>query len=208
MSSQAHCWSLLRGTALDINSCSESETARLDNGPSRRREVSVSDRTDLKYTCVSFAARRLGLVDPLTSFEEFPVTRGGLDDRHKPTDQGTDGQLMRRAERGSVLVEAAFVLPVFFLLILGAFDLLWCETAKSSLNYLAQQASVCLGTTGCNVYTYVPADANTVGLNPANVSAPVVVPGFPHSTVTITYKYTPIGPFFPSVTLTSSATSP
>lgn len=108
-----------------------------------------------------------------------------------------------REDSGSILVEAAFVFPIFLLLILGAFDLLWAETAKANLNFLTQQAVVCLETTGCDANAYIANNAAVVGLDPAKLTATVT-----GKTVHAEYAYAPVGPDFPHITLSATAVAP
>lgn len=105
--------------------------------------------------------------------------------------------------RGSVLVEAAFIFPIFLLLVLGAFDLLWAETTRANVAFLAQQAAVCLERSGCDAAAYIAGNAAMVGLDPAKLSAVVT-----KTTVRIEYRYDPVGPDFPHITLRAVAVIP
>jgi Flp pilus assembly protein TadG len=118
--------------------------------------------------------------------------------------RAAEGKRLR--ERGSAIVEFALILPLFLALILGGMDLFLCEMAKSNLSYIATQAANC-GVTGCSVQSYVNTAAPGLSLNPKDITVKQSVPSKGEYTVTLDTQYKPIGPVFPSVALTASATS-
>ena len=105
-------------------------------------------------------------------------------------------------QKGTALVEFALVLPVFLLLVLGAMDLSFCQMAKSNLNYLATQAANCSAKKSCNVQGYVNDSALGLSMNPKAIT--VTQEG---DTVTLSTTYRPIGPVFPKVALSATATA-
>jgi hypothetical protein len=122
----------------------------------------------------------------------------------------------RKAQRGSVLVEIALVLPVLLLIVLGGIDLDLMVTAKSSLNYVAGQTAQCMAhNVGCVPATFGTSEGAGLGLKrgsitvtPLTPNCPPAVPGTPCTAqVQVTYAWAPISPFFKSATLTSIATA-
>jgi hypothetical protein len=106
----------------------------------------------------------------------------------------------RHREAGSILIEAAMLIPLFIFLFLSAADLILAETAKSNVGYLAQNAANCTLQPGCNPAAYVSGAASGLSMNNTNLS---VTAG--KGTATVNYTTTPIGPFFPSLNLKSTA---
>lgn len=107
-----------------------------------------------------------------------------------------------RNQKGTALIEFALVLPVFLLLVLGAMDLSFCQMAKSNLGYLTTQAANCAAKQGCNVQGYVDGSAPGLSLDPTAIT--VTRSG---DTVTLSTLYKPIGPVFPKVQLSVTATA-
>jgi Flp pilus assembly protein TadG len=116
-------------------------------------------------------------------------------------------------QRGSVLVEMAIVLPVLLLLILGGIDLDLMVTSKSALNYVASETARCAAhNPGCVPSAFAQVTATGLGLKGAlSISASPNCPpptGSPcTATVTASYSWSPLSPFFRPVTLTSTATA-
>ena len=117
----------------------------------------------------------------------------------------------RKAQRGSVMVEMALVLPILLLLVIGGIDLDLMVTAKSALNYVAGEAARCgAQVPGCSPSASAMNQAPGLGLKAANVNVTLGPCGPALSnpcTVTVTYLWAPISPFFKSTTLTSIATA-
>ena len=116
----------------------------------------------------------------------------------------------QNAQRGSVLVEIALVLPVLLLIILGGIDLDLMVTSKSALNYVAGEGARCGAQTTppCSTSSYVSQAAPGLGLNASGVritSAPCT-PGTACQ-LQLTYQWNPISPFFKTTQLTSTATA-
>jgi Flp pilus assembly protein TadG len=109
---------------------------------------------------------------------------------------------MMRNQRGAALLEFALIVPVFLLLILGAMDLLLCEMAKSNLSYITTQAANCAAKKGCDVKGYVDSAAGGLSMDGKSIS--ISQKG---DTVTLSTHYNPIGPVFPSITLSATATA-
>jgi hypothetical protein len=125
----------------------------------------------------------------------------------------------RKTQRGSVLVEIALVLPVLLLIVLGGIDLDLMVTAKSALNYVASETARCMAQNSSCPSNFPQTQAGGLGLNASHITpssvpstpcppAPPTPPPVPCSvTVTVTYTWSPISPFFKAATLTSIATS-
>jgi Flp pilus assembly protein TadG len=117
----------------------------------------------------------------------------------------------RKAQRGSVLVEIALVLPVLLLIVLGGIDLDLMVSAKSALNFVAGEAARCgAQVLGCSPSASAMNNASGLGLKASNVnvtSPPCGPPLLNPCTVTVTYLWKPISPFFKSATLSSTATA-
>ena len=107
-----------------------------------------------------------------------------------------------RKQRGAALIEFALVLPIFLLLVLGSMDLFFCEMAKANLSYITTQAANCSTQKGCDVQGYVNSAAPGLSL-----SAKAITVTRSGNTVTLSTTYKPIGPVFPSVNLSATATA-
>jgi Flp pilus assembly protein TadG len=107
---------------------------------------------------------------------------------------------MKRKQRGAVILEAAFVLPVFLLLILGGFDLTLLAHAKSNTDWIAEQSAVCSAKQGCDPVALAQANATALSM-PGNLNITVEAPG----DVIVTYGWAPIGPFMSATTIYAEA---
>jgi hypothetical protein len=121
--------------------------------------------------------------------------------------RASDGKWLR--EKGAVLIEFALVLSIFLLLILGGMDLQRLANAKSNVDWIAQTLATCTKAGSCagqNATTL----AGGFSMDTKNISQ--VQKGAPPNavTMTVTYNWQPISPFFPSgsQTVTSAATAP
>ena len=114
--------------------------------------------------------------------------------------------ICRSREKGAVLIEFALVLSLFLLLILGGFDMLSVMSAKSNVNWIAQTLATCAKNNNNNGCPGATAKSLALGfsMDSKNISQAGINP------ITVTYKWTPISPWFPSgkQTLTSTATAP
>jgi hypothetical protein len=141
------------------------------------------------------------VIDPLGIAHEYSIN---------PPEEPNQPSLFHRGkvysspQRGSILLEMALCIPVFLLLVLGGFDLVWCCRAKSNLDWIAQQAASCSAKTSCDVNALVNKDANGLSLDSTKITR-TFDPGA--GTATLVYAYKAIGPFWPNLTLTSSATA-
>ena len=108
----------------------------------------------------------------------------------------------KRTQRGSILLEAALTFPLLIFLCLGFADLILAESAKNNVNYLAQNAANCSLQPSCSPSAYVANAASGLSMNSANLS---VTAGA--GTATVSYTTTPIGPFFPSLNLSATASA-
>ena len=135
--------------------------------------------------------------DLCTLLNQPPLKIGPIDRRQRWLPGGRGG---RHREAGSILIEAAMLIPLFIFLFLSAADLILAETAKSNVGYLAQNAANCTLQPGCNPAAYVSGAASGLSMNNTNLS---VTAG--KGTATVNYTTTPIGPFFPSLNLKSTA---
>ena len=113
---------------------------------------------------------------------------------------------LRRAagQRGSALLETALCLPILLLVVLGGLDLANAMRSKSSLDYIVGQAAKCTVTYGCDPQALVAANAQGLGLAPGRLT---VVVDAGTATATGSYQYPVIGPFFPQITLRSTASA-
>jgi hypothetical protein len=108
-----------------------------------------------------------------------------------------------KRDKGTIMLEAAIVLPVFMLTILGGFDLLSARSAKSNLDFLAREAAICAATAGCDAQSYINGSAAGLSLDPARIGTKIT-----GKSVTLSYPFNPVGPMIPSITLQSTATIP
>lgn len=114
-----------------------------------------------------------------------------------------------RKQRGAVLLEAVAGLLLLTFVVLGGFDLSMAASAKNSVQYLAQQATVCVeANNGCDPTTFANASAQGVGLNPNYLT--VTTNGSGHGeSITVAYVYHAFGPAFPvTLNLVAIATVP
>jgi len=115
-----------------------------------------------------------------------------------------------RNQKGQALLEFAFVLPLFFILLLAGGNMLWLISAKQDVDYVATETARCMTiSTSCDMRNY----AISVGtqLKMSNIQDVSVFAdascGNTCELVTVTYPVKPIfAGFFPTVTLTSVAT--
>jgi Flp pilus assembly protein TadG len=108
-----------------------------------------------------------------------------------------------KPQRGAVILEAAFVVPLLLMLILGGLDLTLLARARSNVDWIARQAASCSATQGCDVQAL--AASNAAGLSmPGALSVVINAPG----AVTVTYSWAPVGPFLSATTLTATAEVP
>jgi TadE-like protein len=80
------------------------------------------------------------------------------------------------SERGQVLVEFVLMLPFLLMILLGGCDLVWVETQRASVSYLATQAAVCNARPGCDPNSYVMRAEPGFALDPAATGI-VIFPG-------------------------------
>jgi hypothetical protein len=122
-----------------------------------------------------------------------------------PTQYPEDGlRGLTKKQKGAVLIELAFALPIFMLFMLGALDLLLCVTQRGSVVFLTQQAAVCLQKVGCDANVYIQNNAPALGLNMNYLTYTVSI-----NQVQISYNYQPVGPVWPRNTvLSATATNP
>lgn len=122
---------------------------------------------------------------------------------------------MRNPQRGQSLIEFAFILPIFLLLMLGGADLIMAYSAKQNVNYVAEESARCVavGTnpscTPSGVGAYALTLASGVGLPTSDLTAssPNGCPNVAPVIVTVTYTFKPVFPFFSTtpIVLTSTA---
>ena len=108
-------------------------------------------------------------------------------------------------QRGSILIEAAIMIPLFLMLCFAGLDCLWAMQEKSTVVWLAQQAAACSVATppgACNPQTFVTNQAAGLGLTPARLTLTAA-----SGSATVTYQTVPLSLFFPALTLTASATA-
>jgi Flp pilus assembly protein TadG len=106
--------------------------------------------------------------------------------------------------KGAILLEFAFVLPIFALLILGGMDLMRLENAKSDLD------SIAITTSGCFVAGNCGTDVQTYARNLASgflMAASATTMTCSANTCTAHYAWQPLSPFLSSAQLTATATA-
>jgi hypothetical protein len=111
----------------------------------------------------------------------------------------------QQRERGSILIEAAIIIPLFCMLSFAGLDCVWAMQEKSTVTWLAQQAAVCSIVTppgACVPQTLVLGQAAGMGLAPARLQLTAA-----SGSATVTYQTQSLTGFFPSLTLTASATA-
>jgi Flp pilus assembly protein TadG len=115
-------------------------------------------------------------------------------------------------QAGQAMVEFAIMLPLLLLLLLGGADLLMAISAHQQVSYVAQEtAQWCLVNVGVTTpCSAAPGQAQTfatqIGLiNASKMSATPNSCPFECVSVTATYSFVPVFPFFPSFTMTSTA---
>jgi hypothetical protein len=108
-----------------------------------------------------------------------------------------------KRDKGVIMLEAAIVIPVLALTILGGFDLLSARSMKSNLDFLAREAAICAATAGCDAQSYINGSAAGLSLDPARIGTKIT-----GKSVTLSYPFNPVGPVIPSITLQSAATIP
>jgi len=121
----------------------------------------------------------------------------------------------RNRESGQAILEAALILPLFIFVGLGMADIQWAISDAGELGYIVQEAARCeaIGSLACaapaNPRTYATTLAQQLHLNLSNFTVPNYGcnPGAGTCTVTATYAYHAIGPWFPSMVMTRVGTA-
>jgi Flp pilus assembly protein TadG len=117
-------------------------------------------------------------------------------------------------QHGQAMVEFAIMLPILLLLLLGGADLLMAIAAHQQVSYVAQEtaqwclANVPIGTPCGAAAGQAQTFASQLGLmNSGKVAAAsngcTITPAC--VSITATYSFVPVFPFFPSFTMTSTA---
>lgn len=108
-----------------------------------------------------------------------------------------------KRNRGAILVEFAFVLPIFLFLILGGIDLMRIENAKSDLDAIVISTAACNAQSNCGTdpQSYARNLAQGFLMAPAATSA-----SCSGNTCTAQYNWIPLSPFFSAANLTATAT--
>jgi TadE-like protein len=107
-------------------------------------------------------------------------------------------------QRGAVLLELALAVPILLMLLLGSLDLLLALAANGDVHALANAGAACIVTPSCgNAVSFVQGAAAGLSLNASQLT--VSQNG---NSVTVVYGYQPVGPVFPSVILSATATAP
>jgi len=88
------------------------------------------------------------------------------------------------------------------LLLLSGVDLTRAESAKSSINYIASEAARCAAKPPCVVGVFVTGSAAGLGLNSSQISFTQA-----GNAVTVLYTFQPLFGFFPTLSLSSTATA-
>jgi Flp pilus assembly protein TadG len=116
-----------------------------------------------------------------------------------------------KKQRGSVILEMAFVLPILLLLILGGIDVTFQAMSKSSLNYVAEETARCVVRTpaqcpdGQAYATQITNGLTVIKTGPVGVT---IVPQLGGAkTVTVAVTWQPVSPFFTPRPLVSTATA-
>lgn len=116
----------------------------------------------------------------------------------------------RRRCKGIALVEAALVIPLICFLVLGGIDLLWAVDQRGNLDHVAINVAGCVHNNGC---TDPQAAAQTFGqqLHMPNWQSLQVASDTPAcascTTVTLTYTYQAVGPWFKTINMTTTASA-
>jgi Flp pilus assembly protein TadG len=106
--------------------------------------------------------------------------------------------------RGAILLEFAFVLPIFTLLLLGGMDLIRLENAKSDLD------SIAITTAGCFVAGDCGTDVQTYARNLATgflMTASATTMACSANTCTAHYSWQPLSPFMSAAQRSVTATA-
>lgn len=106
-------------------------------------------------------------------------------------------------QRGAILVEFAFVLPVFLYLLLGGLDLMRLANAKSDLDAMAVTTAGCYVHGDCGTDPQAYAQNLAHGFLMAPAATTMICSG---DTCVAHYNWIPLSPFFSASTLTSTAT--
>jgi hypothetical protein len=119
--------------------------------------------------------------------------------------------MKERREEGQAILEFALMLPVFVLIGFGLVDIQWCIERAANLDYVVNETARCMGNNGqaCSLSpatptTYADNLAGGLGMTLSQMSltpAPACNAQTGLCTVTGTYKYSPLGAWFPNITL-------
>jgi hypothetical protein len=114
----------------------------------------------------------------------------------------------KRGERGVVILEAALILPVFILVSFVLIDIQWMTRNAQALEYIVTEAAHCEAIQGsaCTAPNSPTSFAEQLGQNVRitlrddQISAPLC--NGSTCQVTVTYRYKPLGAWFPDITIT------
>ena len=135
--------------------------------------------------------------DLCTLLNQPPLKIVPIDRRQRWLPGGRGG---RHREAGSILIEAAMLIPLFIFLFLSAADLILAESMKANVSFLAQTAANCSLVPSCSPVAVVTNQAGGLSMASANLTVTAAT-----GTATVSYITTPVSPFFPSLTLKSTA---
>jgi len=115
----------------------------------------------------------------------------------------------RNPERGQSLLEFALVLPLMILLLLGGVDLITLYTSQQNVEYIAEESARCSAVNGegCQqgIEQYAQMLASDVKLMNSNELTAIENECRGCSSITVTYRWAPVFPGVPHITLKSTA---
>jgi hypothetical protein len=137
------------------------------------------------------AKNRLKDLEGIEECEDYAILVMPTTRRHK---RRLDRELTKFADsikqRGSILLELAFALPLLLLLVLGGLELSNLMLTRQNINYLAQAGARCAAQAGCDVNNVVYQDAVGLGMDTAKLSWTQDA-----TSLTVTFHYFPLSPY-------------
>ena len=116
-------------------------------------------------------------------------------------------------QKGQAILEMALILPVFVLVALGMADVVWALERTANLEYIVNESARCEALNGipCTMqsyHDYALSLATNLRMNDHNltIQTPACVEGV-SCTVIGTYRFQPIGVYFPHITIQRTGTA-
>jgi hypothetical protein len=121
--------------------------------------------------------------------------------------------MKRKGERGQVIAEAALMLPVLVFIALAMIDIQWAVRDAADVEYIVNESARCeaIGSQACvnnnATLTYAQSLAANMRLSSDRLTTAVPQCNGATCTVNMTYRFKPLGVWFPGITIVRTGTA-